>query len=129
MIMDVARTTDGAYLWMVRVFEDLGDDTYRLHAEDVPEAAFPAERIEASLLERFAARRRLRRRALPPVTGVGAAALRLSALDAGRCTARRSGGRLLVEVELLPRIVGLEHLERLPRVGVGLVLVLAPARA
>jgi hypothetical protein len=55
MILDVARTTDGAYLWMVRVFEDLGEDNYRLHAEDIPEAAFPADRIEASLLERFAA--------------------------------------------------------------------------
>jgi SAM-dependent methyltransferase len=54
MIMDVARTTDGDYLWMVRVFEHIGDDDYRLHAEDVLEAAFPAERIEASLLERFA---------------------------------------------------------------------------
>jgi SAM-dependent methyltransferase len=55
MLLDVARTTDGAYLWMVRVFEDLGEDNYRLHAEDIPEAAFPADRIEASLLERFAA--------------------------------------------------------------------------
>ena len=54
MILDVAATTDGAYLWMIRVFEALGDDLYKLHAEDVPEAAFPAERIEASLLERFA---------------------------------------------------------------------------
>ena len=54
MIMDVARTTDGEYLWMIRVFEALGDDNYKLHAEDVPEVAFPVERIEASLLERFA---------------------------------------------------------------------------
>jgi SAM-dependent methyltransferase len=53
MIMDVARTSDGAFLWMIRVFEALGDDEYKLHAEDVPEAAFPAERIEASLRERF----------------------------------------------------------------------------
>jgi SAM-dependent methyltransferase len=55
MIMDVARTTDGDYLWMVRVFQALGDDQYKLHAEDVLEVAFPADRIEASLLERFAA--------------------------------------------------------------------------
>jgi SAM-dependent methyltransferase len=54
MIMDVARTTDGDYLWMVRVFEHIRDDDYRLHAEDISESAFPAERIEASLLERFA---------------------------------------------------------------------------
>ena len=40
---------------MVRIFEALGDFNYRLHAEDVLEAAFPADRIEASLLERFAA--------------------------------------------------------------------------
>lgn len=55
MILDVNATTDGNYLWMIRVFEALGDDAYRLHAEDVPEAAFPADRIEASLLERYAA--------------------------------------------------------------------------
>jgi SAM-dependent methyltransferase len=54
MILDVSAATDGTYLWMVRIFEALGDDTYKLHAEDVPEAAFPAERVEASLLERFA---------------------------------------------------------------------------
>ncbi len=55
MIMDVARATDGAYLWMVRIFEALGDSNYKLHAEDVLEVAFPADRIEASLLDRFAA--------------------------------------------------------------------------
>jgi SAM-dependent methyltransferase len=55
MILDVNATTDGSYLWMIRVFEALGEDMYKLHAEDVPEAAFPAERIEAGLLERFAA--------------------------------------------------------------------------
>ena len=54
MILDVVATTDGAYLWMIRVFEALGDDNYKLHAEDVPEVAFPVERIEASLLARFA---------------------------------------------------------------------------
>jgi SAM-dependent methyltransferase len=54
IFLDVTATTDGAYLWMIRVFEALGDDDYKLHAEDVPEAAFAAERIEASLLERFA---------------------------------------------------------------------------
>ena len=53
MIMDVARTADGLYRWMVRIFEARGGDEYRLHAEDVLEAAFPADRIEASLLERF----------------------------------------------------------------------------
>lgn len=54
MILDVAAMTDDTYLWMIRVFEALGDENYKLHAEDVPEVAFPAERIEASLLERFA---------------------------------------------------------------------------
>jgi SAM-dependent methyltransferase len=54
MIMDVDRTDEGTYLWMVRIFQSLGDFDYKLHAEDVLEAAFPAERIEASLLERFA---------------------------------------------------------------------------
>ena len=54
MILDAVATTDGTYFWMIRVFEALGDDDYKLHAEDVPEAAFTAEQIEASLLERFA---------------------------------------------------------------------------
>jgi SAM-dependent methyltransferase len=55
MIMDVAQTTDGDYLWMVRIFEALGGGDYKLHAEDVLEAAFPLDRINASLRERFAA--------------------------------------------------------------------------
>jgi SAM-dependent methyltransferase len=55
MILDVARTTDGDYLWMVRIFEALGGDDYKLHAEDVLEVAFPLDRINAGLRERFAA--------------------------------------------------------------------------
>jgi SAM-dependent methyltransferase len=55
MIMDVAQTTDGDYLWMVRIFEALGGGDYKLHAEDVLEAAFPLARINAGLRERFAA--------------------------------------------------------------------------
>jgi SAM-dependent methyltransferase len=54
MIMDVSRAADGVYLWTIRVFEDLGGDNYRLHAEDVPEVTFPPQRIKSSLLERFA---------------------------------------------------------------------------
>jgi ubiquinone/menaquinone biosynthesis C-methylase UbiE len=53
MVMDVTRTTAGLYRWMVRIFEARGGDDYKLHAEDVLEAAFPADRIESSLLERF----------------------------------------------------------------------------
>jgi SAM-dependent methyltransferase len=54
MIMDVDRTDEGAYLWMVRIFQSLGDFDYKLHAEDVLEVAFPADRIESSLRERYA---------------------------------------------------------------------------
>jgi SAM-dependent methyltransferase len=54
MIMDVDRTDEGTYLWMVRIFQSLGDLDYKLHAEDVLEVAFPADRIESSLRERYA---------------------------------------------------------------------------
>jgi predicted TPR repeat methyltransferase len=54
MIMDVSRTASGVYLWTVRIFEDLGGDNYRLHAEDVPEVSFPPQRIKSSLFDRFA---------------------------------------------------------------------------
>jgi SAM-dependent methyltransferase len=54
MIMNVDRTDEGAYLWMVRIFQSLGDFNYKLHAEDVLEVAFPADRIESSLRGRYA---------------------------------------------------------------------------
>jgi SAM-dependent methyltransferase len=54
LVLDV-RHGDAAntVLWDIRVFEHLDGDRYRLHAEEIAEAAFPRERIEASLRERF----------------------------------------------------------------------------
>jgi hypothetical protein len=40
-------------VWCIRVFEHLGDGSYRLHAEDIREVAFPADRIRQSLQKRF----------------------------------------------------------------------------
>ena len=53
LLIDVRDGLGGAYDWKVRIFEHLEDSTYRLHAEDIREAAFPVERIKAALSERF----------------------------------------------------------------------------
>jgi SAM-dependent methyltransferase len=53
LLIDVRDGEDGIYDWKVRIFEHLGGSTYRLHAEDIREAAFPVERIKAALSERF----------------------------------------------------------------------------
>ena len=44
---------NGAYDWKVRIFEHVRGSAYRLHAEDIREAAFPAERIKVALGKRF----------------------------------------------------------------------------
>jgi SAM-dependent methyltransferase len=46
---------DGAdrVVWDIRVFEREADGRYRLHAEEIPEAAFPRDRIEQSLRAHF----------------------------------------------------------------------------
>jgi SAM-dependent methyltransferase len=54
LLIEVRDGDDGAYDWKVRIFEHLEGSTYRLHAEDIREAAFPVERIKAALSERFA---------------------------------------------------------------------------
>jgi SAM-dependent methyltransferase len=54
LLIDVRDGEVGAYDWKVRIFEHLEGTTYRLHAEDIREAAFPVERIKAALSERFA---------------------------------------------------------------------------
>ena len=53
-LIDVREGEDGTYDWNVRVFEHAEASTYRLHAEDIRERAFPSGRIEAALDERFA---------------------------------------------------------------------------
>jgi SAM-dependent methyltransferase len=53
LLIDVRDGQDGVYDWKIRIFEHVLDSTYRLHAEDIQEAAFPAERIKAALGARF----------------------------------------------------------------------------
>ena len=53
LVMDVVEGGDGASIWSIHVFEHVGGHRYRLHMENIREVAFPAERIKASLLERF----------------------------------------------------------------------------
>lgn len=53
LLIDVRDEGSGVYAWKVRVFEHCSDSTYRLHIEDIREAAFPLERIKQSLIERF----------------------------------------------------------------------------
>jgi SAM-dependent methyltransferase len=53
MVLDVSEGGRGVFVWSIRVFEHLGDGSYRLHAEDIREVAFPADRIRRSLQKRF----------------------------------------------------------------------------
>lgn len=53
MVMDVVDGGGGVFVWSIRVFEHLGDGSYRLHTEDIPEVAFPADRIRRGLEKRF----------------------------------------------------------------------------
>jgi SAM-dependent methyltransferase len=53
LLIDVRDGQNGVYDWKVRIFEHVRGSTYRLHAEDIREAAFPIERIKAALGERF----------------------------------------------------------------------------
>jgi len=53
LMIDVMDSGARIYEWKIRIFEHLGDLDYRLHAEDIREAAFPVERIKAALDERF----------------------------------------------------------------------------
>jgi SAM-dependent methyltransferase len=53
MVLDVLDGGRGIFVWSIRVFERLGDGSYRLHEEDIREVAFPAERIKRSLEKRF----------------------------------------------------------------------------
>ena len=53
LVMDVRDESDGVAVWDIRVFEHLGNSSYRLHAEDIREFSFPRAQIEKSLHERF----------------------------------------------------------------------------
>jgi len=53
LVLDVTDGGKGVVVWDIRIFEHLGDSRYRLHAEDIREISFPAERITAALSQRF----------------------------------------------------------------------------
>lgn len=53
LVMDVTDGGDGFCVWTIRIFEHIGDSAYRLHSEDIREISFPADRIKASLQERY----------------------------------------------------------------------------
>ncbi len=57
LLIEVRDEGDGVYAWKIRVFEHSRGSDYRLHVEDIREAAFPLERIRASLTERFTSAR------------------------------------------------------------------------
>lgn len=53
LLIDVEGRGEGVYAWSIRVFEHVGDSEYRLHAEDILEVSFPADRITESLRQRY----------------------------------------------------------------------------
>lgn len=53
MVMDVVDGGEGVFVWSIRIFEHLGEGSYRLHTEDIREVAFPAQRIRRGLQKRF----------------------------------------------------------------------------
>lgn len=53
MVLDVVDGGEGVFVWSIRIFEHLGDASYRLHTEDIREVAFPADRIRRGLQKRF----------------------------------------------------------------------------
>jgi SAM-dependent methyltransferase len=53
LLLDVVDAGGGVVDWELGVFEPVGDGTYRLHEETIPEIGFPAERIRAALEARF----------------------------------------------------------------------------
>lgn len=52
LVIDVTED-DGIHTWRLRIFEHVGSDEYRLRSEDIPETAFPVDRIRRSLAGRF----------------------------------------------------------------------------
>jgi len=53
LLIDVRDEGKGVYAWKIRVFEYRDDSNYRLHVEDIREAAFALERIRQALRRRF----------------------------------------------------------------------------
>jgi SAM-dependent methyltransferase len=53
LVLDVRRGTRGSFVWVIEIFEHLGNSNYRFHSEEISEVAFPTERIKAALSKRF----------------------------------------------------------------------------
>ncbi len=53
LLADVKPPERGVSVWHLRIFERLDGSSYRLHEEQIPETAFSATRVHASLKERF----------------------------------------------------------------------------
>jgi SAM-dependent methyltransferase len=53
LLIEVEAERESVYVWRLKVFEHRSAADYRLHAADLPQAVFPAERIKAALRERF----------------------------------------------------------------------------
>jgi SAM-dependent methyltransferase len=53
MVLDVVDGGRGVFVWSIRIFEHLGEGSYRLHTEDIREVGFPADRIRSGLQKRF----------------------------------------------------------------------------
>jgi SAM-dependent methyltransferase len=54
VVIDVRDGGGGIAVWTIRIFEQLENSEYRLTSADIPEVAFPIDRIRTSLDERFA---------------------------------------------------------------------------
>lgn len=52
MLMKVFEE-DNVYRWNVRIFEDIGNQTYKIHEDNIHEVAFTTEQIERELKKHF----------------------------------------------------------------------------
>ena len=77
LLIDVRDGEDRTYDWKVRVFEHVEGSTYRLHAEDIREAAFPVDQIKSAIGRALLPHLDLRRGARAADDAIRAPVLRL----------------------------------------------------
>jgi SAM-dependent methyltransferase len=53
LVLDVRDDAADGVIWDVKIFEHVGGDSYRLHAEEIREVSFPVEQIREALRARF----------------------------------------------------------------------------
>ena len=53
LLLDVNKTEQGLYEWLIRIFEPLEASTYTLHETSILESAFPLEMIQEALRKSF----------------------------------------------------------------------------